>query len=305
MSRTITTSTSGARPEPSVVLEFLKPVTWFPPMWAFLCGVVSSGASLRENWVLVVLGILLAGPLVCACSQAVNDWYDRHVDAINQPERPIPSGRLPGLWGWYLSLVWTALSVAVAALLGPVGFAAGLLGLALAWAYSAPPLRLKQNGWAGNAAVGLSYEGLPWITGAAVMLSGAVPPGPVFLLAFLYSVGAHGIMTLNDFKSIRGDEQTGVKSLPVQLGVKGAASAACWFMAVPQVIVVAYLVWVGQAWAAATVTALLVGQLFLMRWFRADPVARATQFSAAGVLLYVLGMLASAFALRALVLANG
>ena len=34
--------------------------------------------------------------MVCATSQAVNDWYDRDVDAINQPERPIPSGRLPG-----------------------------------------------------------------------------------------------------------------------------------------------------------------------------------------------------------------
>ena len=31
------------RPSPAVVLELLKPITWFPPMWAFICGVVSSG----------------------------------------------------------------------------------------------------------------------------------------------------------------------------------------------------------------------------------------------------------------------
>ena len=42
-------------------------------------------------------------------------------------------------------------------------------GLALAWVYSAPPIRLKQNGWWGNSAVGLAYEGLPWFTGAAVI----------------------------------------------------------------------------------------------------------------------------------------
>ena len=42
-------------------------------------------------------------------------------------------------------------------------------GLALAWVYSAPPVRLKRNGWWGNAAVALCYEGLPWFTGAAVM----------------------------------------------------------------------------------------------------------------------------------------
>ncbi|MFY8152167.1 MAG: bacteriochlorophyll/chlorophyll a synthase, partial [Hyphomicrobiales bacterium] len=59
------------------------------------------------------------------------------------------------------------------------------LGLFLAWAYSAPPLRLKRNGWLGNAACGFSYEGLAWVTGAAVMLGGALPPWPVLTLALL------------------------------------------------------------------------------------------------------------------------
>ena len=63
----------------------------------------------------------------------------------------------------------------MATLLGRWGLAAAILGLALAWAYSAPPFRLKQNGWWGNAACGLSYEGLAWITGAVVMLRGSLP----------------------------------------------------------------------------------------------------------------------------------
>ncbi len=296
---------TSAYPSPGVVLEFLKPVTWFPPMWAYLCGVVSAGVALSGQWPMVLLGIVLAGPLICACSQAVNDWYDRHVDAINQPERPIPSGRLPGRWGWYLALLWTGLSAATAWLLGPAGFIAGLIGLAIAWAYSAPPLRLKANGWLGNGAVGLCYEGLPWVTAAIVMQGGGLPAWPVFLMALLYSIGAHGIMTLNDFKSIKGDSQMGIASVPVQLGVAGAAAAACWFMAVPQVVVVAFLLVVGQPGIAALVAALLAGQLVLMKWFRQDPVERATRFSAAGVLLYVLGMLASAFALRAMALGQG
>src|SRR5512139_683930 len=133
MSSTATSSTLSY-PAPSAVAELLKPITWFPPMWAFACGVVASGVPLAENWPLVLLGILLAGPLVCASSQAVNDWFDRHVDAINEPQRPIPSGRMPGRWGLYIALLWTALSLAVAAALGPWGFAAGGLGLALAWA---------------------------------------------------------------------------------------------------------------------------------------------------------------------------
>ena len=83
-------------PAPKVILELLKPITWFAPMWAFLCGLVSINASLLERWPLVIGGTLLAGPLVCGTSQAVNDWFDRHVDAINEPNRPIPSGRMPG-----------------------------------------------------------------------------------------------------------------------------------------------------------------------------------------------------------------
>ena len=44
-------------------------------------------------------GVALTGPLVCGTSQAVNDWYDRHVDAINEPGRPIPSGAYSGPLG--------------------------------------------------------------------------------------------------------------------------------------------------------------------------------------------------------------
>ena len=74
-----------ALPAPSAVAELLKPITWFPAMWAFACGVVASGVAVTEQWPLVLLGVLLAGPLVCATSQAVNDWFDREVDAINEP----------------------------------------------------------------------------------------------------------------------------------------------------------------------------------------------------------------------------
>ena len=283
-------------PAPSAVVELLKPITWFAPMWAFGCGLVSSGAPLAERWPLAVAGVLLAGPLVCATSQAANDWFDRHVDAINEPDRPIPSGRIPGRWGLWIALVWTALSAALGAALGPAVFAAAIVGLALAWAYSAPPLRLKRNGWWGNAAVGLCYEGLPWFTGAAVV-SAVAPDARVVTLALLYSVGAHGIMTLNDFKAIEGDRLLGIRSLPVQLGPERAARLACWVMALAQVGVIAALLWWGSPVYALAVGALLAAQLFLMARFLSDPRGRAAWYNATGTTLYVLGMLVAAFAL--------
>lgn len=283
-------------PAPSAVIELLKPITWFAPMWAFGCGLVSSGAPLAERWPLAVAGVLLAGPLICATSQAANDWFDRHVDAINEPDRPIPSGRVPGRWGLWIALIWTGLSAALGAALGPAVFAAAIVGLALAWAYSAPPLRLKRNGWWGNAAVGLCYEGLPWFTGAAVV-SAVAPDARVVTLALLYSVGAHGIMTLNDFKAIEGDRVLGVRSLPVQLGPERAARLACWVMALAQVGVIAALVWWGSPLYALAVGALLLAQIALMPRLLADPRGKAAWYNATGTTLYVIGMLVAAFAL--------
>jgi chlorophyll/bacteriochlorophyll a synthase len=266
-------------------------------MWAFGCGIVSSGVSPSSRWSFAVAGVMLAGPLVCATSQAVNDWYDRDVDAINEPNRPIPSGRIPGRWGFYIACVWTLLSLGVAAALGQWVFAAAVLGLVLAWIYSAPPLRLKQNGWWGNSAVALCYEGLPWFTGAAVMVA-SLPDWRIIALALLYSIGAHGIMTLNDFKSVDGDRTMGVASLPVQLGVDGAARLACVVMAAPQLLVIALLVHWGHWPHAAGVAALLVGQFALMRRLLENPRERAPFYNATGTTLYVLGMLISAFAIR-------
>ncbi|MDX2235688.1 MAG: chlorophyll synthase ChlG [Hyphomonadaceae bacterium] len=290
---------SRTTPHPRAVLELLKPITWFAPMWAFMCGVVSSGVSLADKWPVAVAGILLAGPLVCATSQAVNDWYDRHVDAINEPNRPIPSGRIPGQWGLWIAMTWTALSLVVAVTLGAWVFYAAVVGLALAWAYSAPPIRLKQSGWWGPAAVALCYEGVAWFTGATVM-TGSLPDGRILLLVALYSFGAHGIMTLNDFKAIEGDRQLGIRSLPVQLGVSNAARLACVVMAAPQVAVIALLVSWGQPLHAAGVGVALVAQAALMRRLLSDPLKHVPWYNATGTTLYVLGMLVSAFAVGAL-----
>jgi chlorophyll/bacteriochlorophyll a synthase len=304
-SQPLTLSPPLQRPSLRTVAELLKPITWFPPMWAFACGVVASGQGLADRWGLIVLGLVLTGPLVCASSQAVNDWFDRHVDAINEPQRPIPSGRMPGRWGLGIAVAWSLLSLIWATLMGPWGFAACALAVAFSWAYSAPPVRLKNNGWWGNSACALSYEGLAWITGAAVMLGGAWPGPQSVALALLYSVGAHGIMTLNDFKAIEGDQRMGVASLPVQLGAKKAARVACLFMCLPQLAVSALLLSWQLPWHAAIVLLLTLLQWPLMRRFLQQPVERALSVSAFGVPLYVSGMMVSAWGLRQLQLGAG
>ena len=114
------------------------------------------------------------------------------------------------------------------------GWIASSLGLQRA------PLRLKQNGWWGNLSVAVSYEGLAWITGAAIVIGGQLPSTSILIIAALYSLGAHGIMTLNDFKAIDGDIAVGIRTLPVQMGPERAAKFACLVMITPQLGVSGY-----------------------------------------------------------------
>ncbi len=298
VSQTLQSVRSTARvPKPRAMLELIKPITWFPPMWAYLCGIVSVGVNPLDALPMVLLGVVLAGPVVCGMSQAANDWCDRHVDAVNEPNRPIPSGRIPGRWGLWIALAMSVLSLAMGWFLGPWGFAATAVGVLAAWAYSAEPVRLKRSGWWGPGLVGLCYEGLPWFTGAAVLAQG-MPGFQIVTVALLYSFGAHGIMTLNDFKALEGDRQHGVRSLPVVMGPDVAARVACTVMALAQMIVIALLLIWGTPWHALAVVVLLGLQLRAMGKLLTDPKGLAPWYNGAGVTLYVLGMMISAHALR-------
>jgi chlorophyll synthase len=191
----------------------------------------------------------------------------------------------------------SALALALGATLGPWGFGATVFGVLAAWAYSAEPVRLKKSGIWGPGLVGLCYEGLPWFTGVAVLSAGA-PPMSAVIVALLYALGAHGIMTLNDFKALEGDRQTGVNSLPVTLGPERAARVACWVMALPQAAVIALLFSWDRPYHALAIGALLLAQAWAMRVLLTDPKGRAPWYNATGVTLYVSGMMVAAFALR-------
>jgi chlorophyll synthase len=283
-------------PQPAAMLELIKPVTWFPPMWAYLCGIVSVGVW-PDSWALVVLGVLLAGPIVCGMSQAANDWCDRHVDAINEPNRPIPSGRIPGRWGLYIALAMSAFALFVGWQLGPWGFGATVVGVLAAWAYSAEPVRAKRSGWWGPGLVGLSYESLPWFTGAAVIAAGA-PRFEIVAIAVLYGLGAHGIMTINDFKAIEGDRQMGIRSLPVVMGPVDAATVAGTVMVLAQLVVVFLLLIWGAPIHAGIIALGIVAQVWALGRWRRDPAKLAPWFNGTGVGPYVLGMMVAAHALR-------
>ena len=280
---------------PSMIslLELIKPVTWFPPMWAFLCGVVSVGALNSNNTILILSGLLLAGPLVCGMSQAVNDWCDRHVDAINQPERPIPSGRVSAGWGFFTGIIMSATSIIFAYYLGSLIFFATIIGVLAAWLYSLEPIRLKRSAIFGPGVVAICYEGLPWFTGAAIFTI-SLPNKEVLIVLSLYALGAHGIMTMNDFKATKGDKLLGINSLPVILGRKPATLVACLIMLFPQLIVISLFYFWGSLILAITLAVCVLLQSLSMIFLIRDPEKNTPFFNMTGVLFYIAGMMLSA-----------
>jgi chlorophyll synthase len=278
-------------------LSLMKPITWFAPAWAFLCGCLASGATAWsvDNVGRIALGTLLAGPIVCGLSQVVNDYCDREVDAINEPDRLIPAGLVSTRQVFVTIGVLAVAALGVALVLGEqVALLTGL-GLLLAMVYSVHPLRAKRNGWIGNALVAISYEGLPWLAGHLAFGALTVPS---VILAALYSVGAHGIMTINDFKSMDGDRVSGIRTIPVMYGPWGASWLAVLTMNTAQLFVLMmFAVW-GRWLVFAIIAALFVAQLpFQVRFLR-DPRANAIFYNASGTTLFVWGMLVAAIGIR-------
>ncbi len=285
-------------------LQLMKPITWIPLMWGVLCGSASSG-GFQWRWedILKVLTcMLLSGPLMTGYTQTLNDFYDREIDAINEPYRPIPSGAIP--LGQVIAQIWLLLlaGLGVALFLDiwsgqswPVITTIAVIGTFLAFIYSAPPLKLKQNGWLGNYALGASYIALPWCAGHA--LFGTLNPTIVMLTLF-YSLAGLGIAVVNDFKSIEGDRELGLASLPVQFGVQRAAWISAGMIDLFQIGVAVYLITIGQQLYATILLLLVIPQItFQDMYFLRDPLANDVKYQASAQPFFVLGMLVVGLAL--------
>ncbi|MGK7928949.1 MAG: chlorophyll synthase ChlG [Spirulina sp.] len=285
-------------------LQLMKPITWIPLIWGVVCGAASSGGYVWSvnDFFMALTCMLLSGPLMAGYTQTLNDFYDREIDAINEPYRPIPSGAisvpqviaqilvllLGGLAVSYLLDVWAGHDF-------PVMVCLTLLGAFLAYIYSAPPLKLKKNGWLGNYALGASYIALPWWAGHA--LFGELN-GTIIVLTLFYSLAGLGIAVVNDFKSVEGDRELGLQSLPVMFGVTTAAWICVIMIDVFQAGVAAYLLSIHQNLYATILLLLVIPQIvFQDMYFLRDPLKNDVKYQASAQPFLVLGMLVVGLAL--------
>ncbi|WVZ98101.1 hypothetical protein U9M48_043580 [Paspalum notatum var. saurae] len=237
-----------------------------------------------------IVCMIMSGPCLTGYTQTLNDWYDRDIDAINEPYRPIPSGAISE--NEVITQIWVLLlgGLGLGALLDvwaghdfPIVFYLAVGGSLLSYIYSAPPLKLKQNGWIGNFALGASYISLPWWAGQA--LFGTLTPD-IIVLTTLYSIAGLGIAIVNDFKSIEGDRTLGLQSLPVAFGMETAK----W-------ICVGYLLSTGKLYYALALLGLTIPQVvFQFQYFLKDPVKYDVKYQASAQPFFVLGLLVTALA---------
>ncbi|MDJ0533784.1 MAG: chlorophyll synthase ChlG [Xenococcaceae cyanobacterium MO_207.B15] len=285
-------------------LQLMKPITWIPLIWGVVCGAASSGNYTWsvENVLIAAACMLLSGPLMTGYTQTLNDFYDREIDAINEPYRPIPSGAIsiPQVVTQILVLLFA--SIGLSYLLDfwaghefPVMLCLTLGGSFVAYIYSAPPLKLKQNGWLGNYALGSSYIALPWWAGHA--LFGELN-WTIVILTLIYSFAGLGIAVVNDFKSVEGDRALGLQSLPVMFGITTAAWICVIMIDTFQAGIAAYLITIHENLYATILLLLVIPQIvFQDMYFLRDPLKNDVKYQASAQPFLVIGMLIAGLAL--------
>lgn len=284
-------------------LQLTKPVTWAPLIWGVLCGAAASG---NFQWTLEDVAksltcMLMSGPLLTGYTQTINDWYDREIDAINEPYRPIPSGAIsePEVIAqiWILLLGGLGVAYGLDRWAGhdfPIILCTAIGGSFLSYIYSAPPLKLKQSGWIGNYALGSSYISLPWWAGQALF---GTLSWDVVILTLLYSTAGLGIAIVNDFKSIEGDRQMGLQSLPVAFGIDTAKYICAASIDVTQLAVAAYILYQGKTYYGLGLLALIIPQIILQfKYLLVDPVKYDVKYQASAQPFFVFGLLLTALA---------
>ncbi|NTW97178.1 MAG: UbiA family prenyltransferase [Oscillochloris sp.] len=242
-------------------VELADPVTWITPITMVICGALASGRgspgfqiTQAADLLWVTLAALMCGPLGTGFSQSINDYFDRDLDAINDPSRPIPSQRVSlgaartnwiilGLGTFVVGLILMRQSIWLLVL--------SVLSIILSAAYSVPPVKLKQHFWLGAPAVGLGYVFLSW---AAGHLTFAPMSGPSLILALINSFLAAGLLFLNDIKSLEGDRTHGLQSMTVALGVRRTLVVSYLIIGACELLLLLLSLWAGYLWATVVLT---------------------------------------------------
>jgi 4-hydroxybenzoate polyprenyltransferase len=181
-------------------------------------------------WGAVVLMLVNAG------SNVLNQVYDDKIDSVNKPGRPIPSGTITHEEG--LTLAWLLYFIAffraALTLNGPY-FLLILVLIGMTYAYSVPPLRLKERLWTSNISIALA-RGMFGFTAAWCIFGNPFNPLP-WVIGSIMAIFLVGAMTTKDFTDVEGDRLYGARTLPVVYGLERSIALSAPFFVLPFAII--------------------------------------------------------------------
>ena len=250
-------------------LEITRPGNCLLAGIAALIGLLVAGGSPEPFTIALVFFAVFA---VTGAGNGVNDYFDREIDAVNRPRRPIPSGRISPDRARTWSIVLFAAGSAAALFINPLAFAIAAANSILLYLYAR---NLKVTPFAGNLAVG-------YLTGSTFLFGGAAG-GDVGITFFLFSLAA--LVTLareieKDIEDVPGDSASGARTLPIVIGERRSSFLAALF--VVAAIALSYLAPLGRAYIVAVTVADLLFLVALARILQGDA-PRAQKMLKAGM----------------------
>ncbi|MCS7103002.1 MAG: geranylgeranylglycerol-phosphate geranylgeranyltransferase, partial [Candidatus Korarchaeum sp.] len=152
-------------------------------------------------------------PLILMAGNAVNDYFDAPVDAINKPHRPIPSGKISKREALTFYAIFSLAGVTLSSILGPLEF---LIVLAFSSAWYAYARWLKRTGVPGNIIVSLGV--------AFTLIFGSISAGNLTMKVILFSSIAFTSNLAREFvkavEDLPGDRTYNIRTLAVRIGIR-------------------------------------------------------------------------------------
>jgi len=201
--------------------EILRPINC---TMAGIAAVIGLAIALSQNFRILIL-IFLAVFLITGAGNAVNDYYDRAIDAVNRPNRPIPSGRISSQTALSYSLILFAAGCIMAGAVNQICLGVAILNSALLIFYARS---LKATPLAGNICVAFLTGSTFLFGGGAAGVAGLMANQVPFLLSFLATMSRE---IMKDVEDMEGDRLGGAKTLPILAGERTASAMAAAFVA--------------------------------------------------------------------------
>ncbi|MDH5375291.1 MAG: geranylgeranylglycerol-phosphate geranylgeranyltransferase [Candidatus Bathyarchaeota archaeon] len=204
-------------------LRLMRPVNCLMMSIAVMVGVVLASSNFLEALLLDLIWGFVTGFMLTAASMAINDYYDKEIDAINEPNRPIPSGLINPREALAFAFILTAIGFAAAYLTNIFCFVIAIIAWIVFVTYTTVG---KRSGLPGNFLVSACVA-TPFIYGSVVIANAVGLNVLIFAsMAFLSNTGREITKGIVD---VEGDEMQNVKTLAVRYGEKNAAIAATIF----------------------------------------------------------------------------